>query len=252
MKALVYVLPVHNEEKLLEANVARLSGYLERLEGASIYLVENGSTDESWAIAQRLAEKAAGAGARTTGGGSVAVRAFREVNAGIGFAYHRGLTEAIAEFGPSAARWAVLTAADLPFGFSDLESALTLLDRPEQRILMGSKAHDQSRADTGLKRQVMSAAYRIARRAVLGMEVGDSQGSVFIRLDLADQLLPMLETRGFFYSTELCHFAERRGESIVELPVVLEEQQRGSTVKPLRHSAEMAKQLWALRKRAPR
>jgi hypothetical protein len=73
---------------------------------------------------------------------------------------------------------------------------------------------------------------------------------VFVRLDLAAELLPRVESRGFFYSTELCHFAERAGELIVELPVVLEEQKRGSTVKPVRHGAEMAKQLWELRRRS--
>lgn len=241
MSRLVYVLPVHNEERLLAGNVTRLTSYLERLPGSEVYLVENGSRDGSWPLAQELAEGNAGE--------RVPVRAFRESNAGIGYAYHRGLTEALASFGPSPEVWAVLTAADLPFGSSDLEAALVALERSGSRILMGSKAHPESRADTGAKRRLMSSMYRVARRVVVGMRVGDSQGSVFVRLDLAAELLPRIEARGFFYSTELCHFAERAGESIVELPVVLEASQRASTVRPAADGLTMARELWRLRKR---
>jgi dolichyl-phosphate beta-glucosyltransferase len=249
MLPLIYVLPVHNDETVLEGNVRRLVTYLERFDDASVYLVENGSRDASWEVAQRLATPAKGA---SDGDGSdrvrVPVRAFREPEAGLGYAYHRGLVETLAAFGPARA-WAVLTASDLPFGLSDLEAALGHLHRPKCRILIGSKAHPDSQADTGTKRRVMSFAYRVARRAVLGMRVSDSQGSVFLRLDLASELLPKVRARDFFYSTELCHYAERAGETIEELPVVLEAEQRASTVKPLKHGVDMARQLIKLRRR---
>lgn len=241
MRKVVYILPVHNEERLLAPNVARLTTYLERLHGPEVYLVENGSTDASWDVAQDLATRFAG--------GRVPVSAFREPRAGIGHAYHRGLGELTARFGPSPDHWAVLTAADMPFGFSDLEAALVDLDRSPARILVGSKAHPESRADRGLQRQVMSTVYRLARRAAVGMRVADSQGSVFLRLDLAAELLPQIEARGFFYSTELCHFAECAGETIVELPIVLEESQRASTVRPARDGLAMARELWRLRRK---
>lgn len=237
MTGLVYVLPVHDDETILAENVARLVSCVSRHPGTEVFLVENGSKDASWRIAQEIE-------ASTRDG---AVRAFREENAGIGYAYHRGLEEALARFGPSKDRWAILTASDLPFGFSDLEAALSHLGRPDARILMGSKAHPDSRANTGTLRRAMSYTYRAARRAIVGMRVGDSQGSVFLRLDLAAELAPKIESRNFFYSTELCHFAERAGETIVELPVVLAESRRPSTVKPWRDSTTMARQLLALR-----
>ena len=238
MLELVYVLPVHNEETILGANVARVVEYLERFDATHVYLVENGSRDASWSVARGLER-----------GGPVTVRAFHEPSAGIGYAYDRGLNEAIAAFGPSTGHWAVLTAADLPFGFTDLEAALPHLDAGTARILIGSKAHPASVVDRTPERRVMSAVYRGARRAIVGMRVGDSQGSVFLRLDLAASLVTRIRARGFFYTTELCHYAERAGETIVELPVVLEEAKRASTVKPLKHGLEMARQLWALRGR---
>jgi dolichyl-phosphate beta-glucosyltransferase len=243
MSTLVYVLPVHDEANVLARNVERLVSYLApRHPGAEVFLVENGSRDDSWRIAQELEATAKG----------IPVRAFREESAGIGYAYHRGLQEALARFGPSTEHWAILSATDLPFGFTDLESALGHLDRGGPRVLIGSKAHRESRANTGLLRRTMSLGYRGARRALLGMRVGDSQGSIFLRLDLASELAPQIESRNFFYSTELCWLAERAGERIIESPVVLDEAQeapRASTVKPWRDGTAMARQLWHLRRR---
>lgn len=236
MFTLVYFLPVHNEQTVLAANVARLREHLAKLEGSEIFLLENGSRDTSWTICQELAKQPG-------------ISAFKEERAGIGYAYARGFEEALAKYGPSTKHWAVLTAADLPFGFSDLGSALTLFERGTSRVLMGSKAHPDSVAPRGLKRTAMSQAYRVARRAIVGMKVGDSQGSMFVRLDLAAEIAPKVESRGFFYSTELCHHAERAGETIVELPVTLEASKRASTVRPVKHGTEMLKQLWELRKR---
>lgn len=245
MSNLVYVLPVHDEEEVLARNVTRLVAHFPPDSGAEVLLVENGSKDGSWRVAQELA--ASGDASK------IPVRAFFETNAGIGYAYHRGLEESLARFGPTKDRWAVLSATDLPFGFTDLEAAKPYLDgeRGSARMLVGSKAHPDSRASTGALRQAMSVVYRGARRVIVGMRIGDSQGSIFLRLDLAAELVPMIRSRGFFYSTELCHFAERAGENIVELPVILEETpRRPSTVKPLRDGLSMARQLWSLRKRA--
>jgi hypothetical protein len=117
-------------------------------------------------------------------------------------------------------------------------------------MMIGSKAHRDSQADMGPKRRAMSVVYRAARRLAVGMRVGDSQGSVFLRLDLAALLLPKVRSRNFFYSTELCHYAERAGEAIIELPVVLDtERRRASTVRPWRDGTEMARQLLELRRR---
>lgn len=236
MATVLYVLPVHNEESVLRANVERLCARLSSLPGAQVLLVENGSHDRSWALCQELAD-------------GVRVFAFTEPAAGIGYGYDRGLREALAMHGPSKDHYAILTAADLPFGFSDLEAASNPLARAEQPILMGSKAHPRSVGTRGFKRRAATLGYRILRRALAGMRVGDSQGSVFLRLDLAATLVPLVHARDFFYSTELCYVAERAGETIHEMPVRLEEEKRKSTVRPFRDGRRMALQLMELRGR---
>lgn len=235
--SLVYVVPVHEDEAILEANVARLRARLG--EGDHVLLVENGSHDRSFEIATALAGEE-GPGPR--------VLAFHEDAAGIGYAYDRGLREALARLGPAADTWAVLTASDLPFDFTDVDASSALLASPGLRMIIGSKAHPESRVERDVKRRAMTAVYRGLRRALVGMRVGDSQGSILLRMDLAAELVPLVAARNFFYSTELCHHAERRGERIVEVPVVLAAAQRASTVRA-RHALDMLEQLWALRGR---
>ena len=240
---LVYVLPVHNEEAILEGTARTLVSWLEARPSMSghVYLVENGSRDRSWPLAERLEKEAS----RPT----VPVRAFREMNRGIGWAYHRGMTEAVAEFGPAEDAWVVLTAADLPFGFTDAIAAAPDLERGCP-ALIGSKAHPESQATTTLKRRLMTGVYKQIRRAVLGMRVGDSQGSLFLRLDFVAEMLPKIRARDFFFTTELCHLIEKRGERIVELPIALQPEFRPSTVRPVQDSLKMIKQLAALRYRS--
>jgi dolichyl-phosphate beta-glucosyltransferase len=230
---LSYIVPVHNEEKILESNLARLVDRLADLPGSEVLLVENGSHDGSWALARRLAGSRRG----------VRVRSLQEPLAGIGHGYHRGLSELDREANRTE-HWAVLTAADLPFDFSDLEQALPHLgDTSGPRVLIGSKAHPASRLQMNLERRLASFAYRCARRLLLGMKCRDSQGSVFIRADLASELVPLVCSRDFFYSTELIFLAERAGERVLEVPVVLAPAQRGSTVRPVRDGLTMGLKL---------
>jgi dolichyl-phosphate beta-glucosyltransferase len=239
---LSYVLPVHNDEKTLATNVARVAEHLRHYQGSEILLVENGSKDESWRECQKLE------GVQD----DVPVRAFREANAGIGYAYARGLAELERLHGADASRWAVLTASDLPWGFSDLDSAKSLLASGRRPVIIGSKAHPDSVAFRGWKRHGMSFAFRVLRRMIAGMRTGDSQGSFFIRLDVGVPLAHRIVSRDFFYTTELVYFAEALPDGVVEVPAVIEPSQLAggaTTVRAWEHGTAMLKQLIALRSR---
>lgn len=234
MVLLSYVLPVHNSESILSLSVARLRAHLSTYPGSEIILVENGSQDGSWRVACDLAEQP----------GTTSIRALRVPLAGLGHAYDSGLSASLATEPDSSRRWAVLTAADLPFDFSDLEAATPFLAQDgSPSLLIGSKAHPASLVQVPFQRHLASWAYRQVRHFVSGMQTMDSQGSIFIRLDMAARLAPLVRSRGFFYSTELVLHLERLGERIVELPVTLASSGRASTVHPLRHGYAMGLEL---------
>ena len=241
LPSLSWVLPVHNDEAMIEANVERLAVHTTTFGGSDIFLVENGSRDASWDRCAALAGVIHG----------VRVHAYREPNAGIGFAYARGLAEIEALHGAATDRWVVLTGSDLPWGFSDLDSALPLMRSGRAPVIIGSKAHRDSEAFGGWKRYAMSAAFRVARRLIVGMKTGDSQGSFFIRLDVAVPLAHKIRSRDFFYTTELVHYAEPLPDGVVEVPAKIEPSQLVgvSTVRPWKHGTAMLKQLVALRRR---
>ena len=238
-----YIVPVHNETRVLRAKVEVLvQGLMARNEGEAL-IVENGSSDGSWELCQDLEREYQG---KT---GNVVLKSFRVPNAGIGHAYDHGLRQMF-QLHPASEdteRWAVLTAADLPFGFTDVEAGEKYAQGA--RMMIGSKAHPDSKIDVDMERRLASRAYRLARRTLLGSRVGDSQGSILIRADLARELVPQVTARGFFYSTELVYFAERAGEHVRELPVTLEKSERKSTVKPLKDGLTMMGQLLELRTR---
>ena len=81
--AFTFILPAHNEENVLERSVQRIVERLGDRPGTEVVIAENGSADATWEIAERLARETK----------AVKVFAYRESNAGLGYALQRaGLT----------------------------------------------------------------------------------------------------------------------------------------------------------------
>lgn len=229
--SIAYVLPAHNEERALPEFVPPLAARLAQLPGSEIIIVENGSTDTTGAVAAHLARECS----------SDAVRVRAETSPkGYGNAVRRGIEVANADR-------VMLTAADLPFGFSDLDAALGLDPLPE--VVIGSKAHPSSKVNVNLQRKVMSKTFWALRKVLLHVDVGDSQGTILIERALAQSLLPELQSGAYFFSTELIVLASRHGARVVEVPVDYSNPRTDSKVRPVHDSVQVLKDMWALRRR---
>jgi glycosyltransferase involved in cell wall biosynthesis len=140
------IIPVHNEEAIIESAVHRVMNcsLLQEFSQVNLILVENGSADNSKQVVAAIAAQGARLNSR---GWLIGVT---EPNAGIGYAYARGAYEGLQRGVTSAEDWYLWTACDLPFGFSDLES-FTQIPRGgiEAPIVIGSKAHRGSRIQRG-------------------------------------------------------------------------------------------------------
>ncbi len=224
-----YVIPVHNQVADLRRTVRLLVERLGHLPGSEIILVENGSSDGSGPLCLALAA--------TFDGGDVAVRVTTSAQ-GLGFAWRRGMAIAGGET-------LVLTAADLPFGFTDLDGYLGMDPRPA--LVMGSKSHPESQVETSMVRRALSGGFGLLRSGLVGVNV-DTQGTVLIRRALAQWLLSRLRSGDFLIGAEINCWAIREGITPVEIPVVYTAGGR-STVSPLRDSTRMAMGLFALRRR---
>lgn len=226
--ALSYVVPVHNQEAVLAATVDTLVERLREHPGSEVLLVENGSTDGSPDLVERLAREHAGDPVRVVAATSAK---------GLGHAWRRGMELAGGDL-------VVLTAADLPFLFTDLDAALALDPRPG--LVIGSKAHRRSVVQRTAGRQLMSLGFRALRALLLGLRVGDSQGTLLLDAALARAILPELRSADFFIGTEIVAVAAAQGQRPVEVPVTLVPRDAGTTVSPVRDSLRMAAATWRL------
>jgi len=240
-----YVVPVHNDAEVIATTVETLASELGRRPPKTgiheIALVENGSSDASWEAASRLVGERHG----------VRVQAFQERSAGLGYALARGVREFLAREEDPSSVWIVLTASDLPFGFSDLNAFERWREaNPNGRIAIGSKAHRDSVVPTSPLRATMTLMFRAARFALVGMRTGDSQGTFLVRGDLAREHHEKIVARDYFWTTELVYFSERAHEPIAELPVRTVPELRPSTVRPFKDGMRMFRALLELRARS--
>ena len=226
-----YLVPIYNEEAALPASARAIADRLALHPGSELIMVENGSTDRSPQLVEELARELTRPG--------VAVLAAHSAK-GYGNAMRLGIDMAAGDL-------LVITAADLPFGFSDLDEAMAFDSRPA--LMIGSKAHPASKVATSLKRRVMSEAFRLLRRAVINLKVGDSQGTILVDRALARRIRPHLVAGDFFFSTELIALASQMGVTPVEIPVDYSRPREGSTVRPLEDGLRMSRALIELRGR---
>lgn len=200
------VVPAHNSGELIETTIAELS---ERLgERAEIIVIENGSTDDTFARCLHLAEQHRGRG--------IELRVLQSKK-GMGNALRTGV---LASHGASV----LLTADDLPFGFDDLDHLdrlMSALGTSIPVVLVGSKAHRDSKVERGALRGTLTWGFSVLVRAILGIRTRDPQGTLIVDGNLAREVAQHAVEPGYLFSTELIYIAERLGIRPTEVPVRL-------------------------------
>ena len=197
------VVPVRNEERDLAPSVRRLVAYLRESFPfrARITIADNGSTDATWVIADRLARELP------------EVRAVHMDLPGRGRALRAIWSQSEAE---------VLAYMDVDLS-TDLNALLPLvapLLSGHSDLAIGTRLARGSRVIRGPKRELISRGYNLLLRTLMGARFSDAQcGFKAIRRDQARALLPLTSDTGWFFDTELLVLAERAGLRIHEVPV---------------------------------
>ena len=199
--AVSVVLPAHNEAELLETSVRTVvDGLRARGRPFEVVVVENGSVDDTAAIAGRLAEELPEVSALSLG------------EANYGRALRAGLL---------AARGDVVVNFDVDWcDLAFLDRAVALVEEPGgPAVVVGSK-RTQGTADTRPPlRRMVTWAFSSALRYGFGLQVSDTHGvKALRRADLA----PIGEACRFgqdLFDTELILRAERSGLRSAEIPV---------------------------------
>jgi glycosyltransferase involved in cell wall biosynthesis len=205
------VMPAHNEAGYLETAVREIDkGVRARDHEYEILVVENGSTDDTLAIGQRLADELP------------AVRVSTRAVADYGAALRDGIL---------AARGDLIVTFDVDYydlGFVDDALALLTGDAPSA-IVVGSKRAPGARDHRPWPRQLVTTVFSLLLRAVFSLSVSDTHGMKAMRRVDVEPILERCRFRSDLFDTELVIRSQRAGLPIAELPVTAQERRPSRT-----------------------
>jgi putative flippase GtrA len=197
------VVPVYNEEHVLEASIRRLHTYLKQSfpYRFRVTVADNASTDGTWKVACRLADEfpeVRGVHLDLKGRGRALRKVWSESDADVVSYMDVDLSTGLDAFLPLV--------APLLSGHSDLA--------------IGSRLHRGSAVVRGPKREFISRTYNFLLRTTMAAKFTDAQcGFKAARAEVVKPLLTAVEDEAWFFDTELLLLAERTGLRIHEVPV---------------------------------
>ncbi|HXQ18636.1 MAG TPA: glycosyltransferase [Acidimicrobiales bacterium] len=197
------VVPVYNEARGLDRSIRTLRSFLDRSFPfpALVTIVDNASTDETGALAARLAGELDG------------VRALHLAQKGRGRALR-------AVWPASAARVVAYMDADLSTSLGALLPLVAPLLSGESDVALGTRLAPGAHVVRGAKREIISRSYNRLLKACLHNAFSDAQcGFKAARTEVARRLVPLVADNDWFFDTEFLVQAERHGYRIHEVAV---------------------------------
>jgi putative flippase GtrA len=197
------VVPVYNEEHILEASIRRLHAYLDETfpYDFRVTIADNASTDRTWAVAQNLMAE------------FPRVRAVHLDRKGRGLALRQ-------VWGDSDADIVAYMDVDLSTRLDGFLPLVAPLISGHSDLAIGSRLARSAAVVRGPKREFISRSYNLLLRTTLKARFSDAQcGFKAGRTEIVQALLPQVEDDAWFFDTELLLLAERTGLRIHEVPV---------------------------------
>jgi putative flippase GtrA len=197
------VVPVYNEQEVLEDSIRRLHAYCsaELEHDWRIVIADNASTDATLSVAHVLAASLD----RTT----------------ILHLDRKGRGRALrTAWSASDAEVLCYMDVDLSTDLRALPPLIAALASGHSEVAIGTRLAPGSRVVRGHKRELISRSYNRLLRVALRARFSDAQcGFKAIRADAAHRLLPQVADQGWFFDTELLVCAQRQGMRIHEVAV---------------------------------
>lgn len=206
IRSISVIIPAYNEQSRLPNALRRISQYLQGTEWVfhEIVIVDDGSTDDTAAVAEDLARDRPN------------VRVLRNPgNRGKGYSVRRGMLEAAAE-------WRLFSDADLSTPVEELEKLWRAIEQGKDKIAIGSRAIDRSLIGVHQPgyRETMGRFFNGVMRVTTGLPISDTQcGFKLFRADVAREIFSRQRLERFGFDVEVLYIAFHRGYTIAEVPV---------------------------------
>ncbi len=201
-----FVIPIYNEERILEKNICRLRNYLINNEKNdwTIIITENGSSDKSLEIAKNLSKK------------YNKIDYIHTDRKGRGYALRYA-------FENSKADICLYMDVDLSTGLSAIQEAVLSMKKGYD-IVIGSRYLDDSKVKRSIKRLILSKGYNLFIWFLFRTNIKDMQcGFKAVNQEIIKNILPKIRNSEWFFDTELIILAESKGCKIREIPVFWKE-----------------------------
>lgn len=197
------VIPVLNEAHVLEKSVNTVLAHLRsnNRHHWQIVIVDNGSTDGTQEVAQRLCE--------------------REPQVRFLHLYQRGRGRALRHaWLQSKSDIVCYMDVDLSTGLDHLEELIGAIAQNGYHVATGSRLMRESKTTRSWKREAISRIYNIFVKAVLSTRFSDAQcGFKAVCREAVEAIVPQIEDQSWFFDTELLVLAEKQGYRIKDVPV---------------------------------
>jgi glycosyltransferase involved in cell wall biosynthesis len=200
------VVPVHNEEQLIETFLTEVSGGCEKWGLAyEIVVVENGSRDNTWKIIKEAAKK------------SDKIKPYHLSGPGYGVALLLGIEKAKGKY---------LVVFNVDF-WEEKFLALVKVDLLNYDVVLGSKLLPGSKDYRQISRRLVTWAYNKFLRIFLGYQGTDTHGVKVMKRKAIMPIVKACVTRSGLIDSELMIRAYRKNLKILELPVAVREVRPG-------------------------
>lgn len=207
------VIPVYNEEVIIEKSVCDLIAQIEaepRLEGYSYELIlsENGSTDRTVEIGEELSER------------FEQVRLLRTGEPNYGLAMRLGILKARGE---------IVLCDEIDLCDTDFYArALYMIEEEEFDLVVGSKALDSSLDHRPIVRRVATRVLNGLFRVFLGFHGTDTHGLKAFRRNRLLEVVGRCVVDRDLFASEFVIRAERMNFRMTEIPIRIEEKRQPS------------------------
>jgi glycosyltransferase involved in cell wall biosynthesis len=197
-----FVIPVYNEEKILEEQLNELLDFLDSFEpSAEVVVVENGSQDRTAELLDELAAEES------------RINPLHLDRANYGLALKKGLEFISTEN---------VFLLNIDFWDKDfIRNSLGELDNYD--LIIGSKSHPESFDNRSIYRKFLTWGLNFLLGLMVGFKGTETHGLKALRKSAVERYLDDLQLARGMFDTELVIRAQYEGLSIKEVPVSLED-----------------------------
>ncbi len=196
------VIPAHNEEKRLPPSLQKIDQFLKTQSySAEVLVVENGSTDQTLAVAQAFAQHAP------------YVHVLHEAERGKGLAVRRGMLEARGQY-------RFICDADLSMPIEQVNRFIPPLIKNPAVAIASREVDGAVRYGEPTYRHLIGRVFNGLVRLMALPHLNDTQcGFKCFRADVAEDVFSKQTLEGMSFDVEVLYIAQLHGYAIQEVPI---------------------------------